>query len=214
MLNLTGEILQKITPKMSADKADILAYLHNKICPEYGIDTPDIFHELYANELAESGEFTVFEENLNYRAITLTKTWKTRFPTIESAQPYAHNPKKLAEKVYDNRKDLGNDQPGDGWALRGSGPIQNTGKLNMTAFTNYYNAKFGTTFTAYEIAEKLRNDLEMGVHSACWLFAISKKLIPMAIDDNFKAIVKRINGAYTGMEKRTGYYELCKKYIL
>ena len=42
----------------------------------------------------ECGNFRILEENLNYRAETLMKLWKSRFPTIEVANEYAKNPKK------------------------------------------------------------------------------------------------------------------------
>ena len=51
----------------------------------------------------ECGNFRILEENLNYRAETLMKLWKARFPTIEIANEYARNPKKIANKVYANR---------------------------------------------------------------------------------------------------------------
>ena len=51
----------------------------------------------------ECGNFRILEENLNYRAETLMKLWKTRFPTMEIANQFAKNPKKIANKVYSSR---------------------------------------------------------------------------------------------------------------
>lgn len=67
-------------------------------------------------------------ENLNYSAKRLTEVWPKRFPTIESAKPYANNPQKLANKVYGDR--LGNVGPNDGWLFRGRGLPQITGREN------------------------------------------------------------------------------------
>ncbi len=71
-------------------------------------------------------------ENLNYSAERLTKVWPSRFPTVASAEPFARNPRKLANKVYGGR--MGNTAPDDGWRYRGRGLPQITGKENYTKF--------------------------------------------------------------------------------
>jgi putative chitinase len=210
---ITGAILKQICPRLPIVRAELLAEYINTICPEYGINSADILHEFLANLAHESNQFTRYEENLNYSARRLTEVWPNRFPNIEVAEAYAMNPKKLAERVYGGRKDLGNEQPGDGFAFRGSGPIQLTGRYNFTAFARWMSKKFAIAKTAQEWANLLRTNDQYALHSACWLFAISKQLIDEAIDDNMKVIVKRINGGYVGMAERMEYYELCKKLI-
>lgn len=78
------------------------------------------------------GRMQPISENLNYSAKRLTQVWPKRFPTLASAQPYANNPQKLANKVYGGR--LGNDGPDDGWRYRGRGLAQITGKANYAKF--------------------------------------------------------------------------------
>ena len=51
----------------------------------------------------ESGNFKLLSENLNYRAATLMKLWPKRFPTLEIANEYAGNARKIANKVYASR---------------------------------------------------------------------------------------------------------------
>lgn len=81
----------------------------------------EVYHET-------GGTMQPVEENLNYSAKRLTQVWPGRFPTIASAQPYANNPQKLANKVYGGR--MGNTGPNDGWMFRGRGLPQITGRDN------------------------------------------------------------------------------------
>jgi putative chitinase len=77
--------------------------------------------------LHESGLLEHLEENLNYSAGALMRTWPARFDG-DTAEAYARDAIKIANKVYGGR--LGNTEPGDGWKYRGRGLIQCTGKDN------------------------------------------------------------------------------------
>jgi putative chitinase len=206
--------IKKVLPSLSLEFATRVAHAINAICPLYGINTYDILHEWIANVAHESKNFTDMEENLRYSAKRLTEVWKGRFPTLAKAKPYAYNPKALAEKVYGFRADLGNNKDGDGWLFRGGGLIQNTGRLNYTLFTIYYNKKFGTKYTVEQIADLIRTDFNMAMHNACWFFAIAKSLIPYAISDNMKYIVKKINGGYIGLSERNIIYARAKLHLI
>lgn len=97
-------------------------------------------------------------ENMNYTARRITQVWPSRFPTLASAQPYAHNPRKLANKVYGGR--LGNEKDGtddnDGFDYRGRGiGAQFTGK-------NQYE-KWGRIFGVDLVNNpELATDLKLG----------------------------------------------------
>ena len=71
-----------------------------------GIDTQERRAAFLAQVGVESGDLRNTEENLNYSAERLHAVWPRRFPTVASAQPYAHNPEALGNHVYANR--LGN----------------------------------------------------------------------------------------------------------
>lgn len=185
----------------------------NTVCPQYGINTPDILHEFLANLIEESGEFMKLEENLSYSAPRLMQVWPKRFPTMQVAKLFEYNPAALAEKVYGGRPELGNIKPGDGWTFRGSGPIQITGRHNVAVFSVYMRNRFHIDHTLEEWAELLRHDIEAGMHSACWIFAIAMKLIDEAVNDDMITIVKRINGGLTNFDIRKFYYERCKRFI-
>lgn len=81
------------------------------------------------------GTFGPVTENLNYTtAARIKQVWPKRFPTLASAEPFVRNPEKLANKVYGDREDLGNTQPGDGYRYRGRGLAQITGRGNYRKF--------------------------------------------------------------------------------
>ena len=79
--------------------------------------------------LHESSGLQRLVEDLSYgTAERLMAIWPKRFPNVESTIGLVRNPRALAERVYGGR--MGNDAPGDGWAYRGRGLIQVTGKDN------------------------------------------------------------------------------------
>ncbi len=207
---ITTDIIKNICPRCPNPQE--VANALDTIPPQYGINTPDIYHEFIARLAVECAQFTDFEENLSYSATRLTQVWSGRFPTIEAAAPYAHNPEKLANKVYGGR--LGNTLPGDGWRFAGAGPIQLTGRINVTNFTNYYNTKFNTQLAPEAMAVLLRTSLTIGIHSASWIFAISFKLIDEAIADDLVGIVKRIQGGVGGLAATKVFYDRAKRWVV
>ena len=214
MFILTEEILLKIVPKLEIERAKKLSQLINEICPMYGIDSANILHEFLANVIHESNHFEDKVEKLNYSAKRLIQVWPTRFQSFEKAVKFSANEKLLAEEVYGNRRDLGNIQPGDGWRFRGSGFIQMTGRLNFVAFSSFIRQKFKIIKPLDQIADDIRTNDDMALHSACYIFAISKDLISAAIANNMIHIVKRINGGLTGLDSRLELYTLCKNNIV
>jgi putative chitinase len=181
-------------------------YWYNAMCeilPVYEINTPERVAAWLAQCAHESGYFRFLQENLNYKAESLTKTFKKYFPTLESAQPYAKKPQMIANKVYANRMGNGDEASGDGFRYLGRGLIQLTGKNNYTLFA----ASVDTPLE--EIPEYLQT-FEGAVQSACWFweqnninkFADSRDIVTMS---------KRINGGTIGMEDRIMKYEKCLK---
>ena len=80
----------------------------------------------------ESGGFTVLSENLNYSAARAAEVFPSFFANAAAAEPYAYQPEKFANKVYDGRMGnaLGSD---DGWRFRGQGLPQITGRSEYAA---------------------------------------------------------------------------------
>jgi putative chitinase len=122
---ITAAQLQKFSPR-----CDFMAVAPalNRAALAHGIVTPRRVRHFMAHLHHESLGLTRLEENLNYSAKRLCQVWPRRFPTLAAAQPYAGNPRALAEKVYGGR--MGNVRPGDGWKFRGGGFIMCTGHDN------------------------------------------------------------------------------------
>ena len=102
---------------------------------KYQINTPMRLAHFLAQCHHESSGFNVVEENLNYSAEGLRRTFNKYF-TLEQANEYAHNKVRIASRVYANRMGNGDEASQDGWLYRGRGYIQLTGKDNYAAFND------------------------------------------------------------------------------
>jgi putative chitinase len=142
----------------------------------------------------ECANFRILEENLNYRAETLMKLWKSRFPTIEIANEYARNPKKIANKVYSSRMGNRDEASGDGYRFRGRGCIQ------LTGHANYFHAgqACGEDFV---MNPDLVATPRYAAMTAGW-FWNTHKLNQYADSQDYKTLTKKINGGFIGLEDR------------
>jgi putative chitinase len=142
----------------------------------------------------ECGNFKTLEENLNYKAETLMKLWKTRFPTIEIANEYARNPKKIANKVYANRMGNRDESSGDGYRFRGRGCIQ------LTGHANYFHAgqACGEDFV---MNPDLVATPRYAAMTAGW-FWNTHKINQYADSRDFLMMTKKINGGIIGLDDR------------
>ena len=148
--------------------------------------------------LHESAGLTQFGENLSYSAERLTQVWPSRFPTLESAQPYARNPEALANKVYGGR--MGNTTHGDGWKYRGRGPIQLTGRVNYA----FVGDLIGQDLDVMpELIEQPRYALEAAI--AWW-----EGFIPDDMIGDVERVTRRVNGGLIGLADRERLTELAK----
>ena len=79
------------------------------------------------------GRLQPVEENLNYSAAGLLRTFPNRFTAAQAAR-YARQPQQIANRAYANRLGNGDEASGDGWRYRGRGLVQITGRLNYRTF--------------------------------------------------------------------------------
>lgn len=169
-----------------------------EILPEYEINTPERVAAFIAQCAHESGGFKFLQENLNYRAESLMKTWPRHFPNIEIARQYEKQPQKIANRAYANRMGNGDEASGDGWRYLGRGLIQLTGKENYAWFAA------SLEIPIEEAAEYLQT-FEGAVQSACWFWE-SNNLNQWADKKDILTLTKRINGGTIGLEDRIKHY--------
>jgi len=129
IMRITSEQIMRIAS--GADPVIVSGIVDNQdLFEKYGCDNSKRLSAFFANAGVETWGFNRLDENLYYtKASTIRKTWPTRFPSDATAAPLVRNPSGLANMVYSGR--LGNTAAGDGWAYRGSGILQTTGKANF-----------------------------------------------------------------------------------
>jgi putative chitinase len=140
----------------------------------------------------ESGNFKTLEENLHYSANALMRVWPSRFPDIDTANKFANNPEKIANKVYAGR--MGNTGDGEGWKYHGRGLIQLTGK------DNYKNCSNSLGLDLLGSPEKLLEP-QYAALSAGWFWS-KHGLNELADAQEHGMITKRINGGTLGLDDR------------
>lgn len=168
------------------------------------INTPLRQAHFLAQLLHESAGFRVLEENLNYSAAGLMKTWPSRFDAA-TAQAYQRQPQRIANRAYADRNGNGPEASGDGWRYRGRGLIQLTGR------TNYRKAGQDLGIALVEQPE-LAADPKHAALIAAWFWQ-SAKLNPLADTDQLEAITRRINGGLNGLDDRRKYLTQCKRVL-
>ena len=190
---ITEAQFKALFPKASLDIYKQLITL----LPKHDIATLPRVASFLAQCGTESGGFTVFVENLNYSADGLLKVFPKYF-TPELATKYARKPESIANRVYANRMENGDEKSGDGWKFRGRGAIQITGKTNYKKLAAYLGKTLDETVLFCATPEGQ-------ITSAIWYWTVAK--CNSYIDKNdIKGQTKAINGGYNGLEHRITLY--------
>jgi len=199
-MQITADQLRQLFPnnKYLEDLAECL----NESFDKYEINTVNRAAGFLAQCGHESNGFTVLKENLNYKAEALNQIFHKYFPTVESAQSFAHNPEMIANKIYANRMGNGDEASGDGYKFRGRGAIQLTGRDNYT--------RFGATLGLDPdscVADM--ETLDGGVESAMWFWQ-TNGLNAICDADDIVRMTKKVNGGTIGLAERTALYNKAK----
>lgn len=166
----------------------------NETFSKWGIKDPIQQAAFIGQAGHESANFTKLEEGLSYTAERLMKIWPRRFPTLESAQPYARNGRALANKVYGGRLGNREEKSDDGFRFRGSGWLQ------LTGHDNFYHAGKGCGVDFVMNPDLVRTP-QYAAMTAGW-FWVTHKCNEVSLTQDWRKLTKIINGGDIGLQDR------------
>jgi putative chitinase len=149
----------------------------------------------------ESVRFSLLSETLNYSVRGLLRVYP-QFFTIEQAQECAHNPMKIANRIYAGRNGNGDEHSGDGWLFRGRGlfPACMLGRSRYERLGIGLMADSGVFLSEpWQLARP-----EWACRSAGWIWTEidGNRYADMNTDQAFKKLTHRINKGQSGMPDR------------
>jgi putative chitinase len=180
-----------------------LPYLNASFAPAQ-IETP-IRAAMYLAQVAhETAGFSRLEENLNYSAEALCRTWPHRFPTLDVAELFAHNPEKLGNEVYALRMGNGDRESGEGYRYRGRGGPMLTGR-------DAYKACQESTGIPLLDQPELAAHPEYAFRVAAW-FWVAHRIGELADKGDVRAVTLRWNGGLIGLsERQLNFDKFCEQ---
>lgn len=181
---MTLDQLLRVAPQAGAARCTAFLPWINMATARFGITTPARLEMFLATCLHESLDFTRLEENMNYSAEGLVKTWPGRFDAARAAR-YARQPEKIANYVYALRGGNGDEASGDGWRHRGAGLIHLTHKVNHQACATYFGKKLA------DMSAWLRTP-EGAALSAAWFWS-TRGCNDYADHDDFDGVCDIVN---------------------
>jgi putative chitinase len=184
---ITAEQLQQLG--ISTEWVDPL----NQTFAKFGIDNVDDQGAFIGQCSHECNHFKTLEENLNYRPETLQKLFGHKFQPSE-INSYAHNPEKIANRIYSSRMGNRDEASGDGWRFHGRGCIQLTGHDNYWHFGQAVGQDFISN-------PELVGQPLYAAMSAGWFWQ-THGCNQLAKAQNWEGLTKRINGGTFGIEER------------
>jgi len=104
-----------------------------------GVTSPDELANIMGNASVETDSFSTMHERMGYRSVGqvvgAVSSAARRNTTQEIQEAIdSRDPQRMAHILYEDRADLGNTQPGDGWKFHGRGYFQYTGRENYRQF--------------------------------------------------------------------------------
>jgi len=201
----------------------ILPYL-NKYARIYEVNAPKrIAH--FLSQAAHESRFRIREENLNYNARQMRKTFgcrggpgkysaacddckngRLRDKLWSQEDNYAHNAENLGNYVYANRMDNGDESSGEGFKYRGRGIIQVTGKSGYRSFQTEHNLRCPDDHQDFVANPDLvSTNLGYGIESG-FVFWSRNNLNSVADAGNVHDVTQIVNGGQHGYSDRLTRY--------
>ena len=195
--NSYAALLRVVGHSAKPDVIDELARACVVHLPAYEIDTSARLANFIAQCANETGGFTAFVENLNYRADRLTAIWPSHFTAAQAASAVG-NPVEIASRAYGGRMGNAPYPSQDGYAFRGRGMLQLTGRANYAAADKRLG--IGLAFHPDMAAQPA-----MALLIACDFWRAGK--VNVAIDRDDLAAARRItNGGSIGLANVLGLH--------
>jgi putative chitinase len=161
-------VLAASLPQIPRDVVAVAAALR-AACVKYGVVTPIEIAHLIAQLAHESGGFRFTRE-----------IWRDT----------------PAQLRYENHRNLGNTEPGDGKRFAGIWWVQLTGRWNHQAYADYR----GMTI---EELHALADDIYTSADVSLWYVSVLRKgFLAAARNNNIEAATRVINGGLNGFEDR------------
>lgn len=201
---ITEELFRLALP--SNAYPEVWSVLLDQILPEYEIDTALRIAAFVSQTGHESLDYTVLKENLNYSAKGLRGTFGKYFNESQ-ALSYQRKPEAIASRVYANRMGNGDEQSGDGWAYRGRGILQITGRSNYEACSEFLYEDDSLVIDPDQMLHP-----EVALRAACWYWSVNN-LNDIADTGDVEKLTKRINGGLNGLDDRVSRYNKVIDYL-
>ena len=198
ILQITLERMRALAPGADPHIRDAIVATAPAVLARHAF-APVVTRHFFTHMIVESGGFSRLDENLNYSAQRLTQVWPARFPSLDAATPFAHNPRALANKVYGGR--MGNVGPDDGWLNRGQGLLQITGAKNLTKLA-------GILGVTIDVLRAWIFDPAHMLEAAASTFVMLGAVEPAGRDDILGS-TKAVNGGTTGLAEREAALRHC-----
>lgn len=168
-------------------RAISLAAVFGPVMDAAAINTPIRIAAFLGQCAVESTVFNTIVENTNYSTPQrLIAVFGSRIAGRAAA--LAGHPEAIANFVYANRNGNGDEASGDGWAFRGGGYIQLTGRANYAAC-----AKDLGEADLLAFAKEVQTDPQHAAAAAAW-FWNSRSLSTLADGWQISAIGTKVNG--------------------
>lgn len=177
---ITAAQLRAIAPRALDSVVNAIADHADDVFPKWKITTLPRLQALLSIFVEETGGLRLLTEDLqHYTALRIHEVWPSHFPTVQSAVPYAHDAKALADAVYGGR--MGNTGPDDGANFLGRGPLQVTGRNN-------YALAQKLTGLSLLLDPELANAPEHMLEIACAIFANYSGVMAYADAEDWHAV--------------------------
>lgn len=238
-VTVTNSELKTLFPSGTSSNLKTLETTLNLDGASYGIKSFDHIAHYLAQAGKETGGFSsnATAESLKYYSLSRVKAVygysRSIYATILKAQEttnkynlhlkmrgswyrmknyYFGNSERFANLAYANILGNGDEASGDGFAFRGRGYFQLTGRANYAAFTKFYNSTYGTKLDFTKTPLKLSNDRDIAIKSSLWFFK-TYTLPSVKKGRTFSQITKTVNAAGLGLTGRQKIYNDAKKLL-